>query len=56
MRKKITFWAKKYVPKKVHVSFRSSDGERVSFTATKKVPKEVKVSFWASKSSKKKQE
>ena len=49
MGKKVTFLAKKYVPKKVHVSFRSSEGARVSFTATKKVPKKVKVSFWAGK-------
>ncbi len=53
-KKKVTFYATKKVPKKVRVSFTTSDGKKVSFKATKKVPKKVKVSFYASTSKKKK--
>lgn len=49
VRKKISFWAKKYVPRKTKVNFRNKYGKRISFTATKKVPKIVKVKFWAGK-------
>lgn len=52
MTKRVSFWARKSVPKRVRVSFRDRYGKRVSFTGTKYVPKRVRVSFWARKRSK----
>ena len=51
-KKRVSFWATKYVPRKTKVNFRNRYGERVSFTATKRVPRKVKVKFWASSKSK----
>jgi len=46
-RKKVSFTAKKKVPKKVNIEFTTKTGKKVSFKTTKKVPKKVKVSFYA---------
>jgi len=49
VRKKVSFWAIKRVPKRVNVSFRDKYGRRVSFRATKKVSAPVKVKFYIKK-------
>jgi len=45
MARRISFWARKPVKKKVDVCFKTTSGKRVCFKATKKVPKRVRVSF-----------
>jgi hypothetical protein len=51
MARRVSFWARKKIPKRVNVSFRDRYGRRVSFTGTKYVPRRVRVSFWARKRS-----
>ena len=46
MGRRVSFWARKKVPKEVKVSFVDQYGNRVSFKATKRVSVPVKVTFY----------
>lgn len=52
-KQKVTFNARKEVPKTVKVEFYTKTGEKVAFKATKEVPKTVKVEFYVNKKNKK---